>query len=562
MRILVTGGAGFIGSAVVRRAIGEGDEVLVLDKLTYAGNLASLAPVAASSRYAFVRADIGDRRAVKAALERFRPESVLHLAAESHVDRSIDAPAAFIETNVMGTFVMLSEALAYWRTLRGAASEGFRFLQVSTDEVFGSLGAEGSFSEDSPYRPNSPYSASKASADHLARAWRHTYGLPTLLTNCSNNYGPYHFPEKLIPLMIINALEGLPLPVYGRGENVRDWLFVEDHAEVLLEIVRAGRAGESYNIGGGSERRNLEVVETICDLVDELASGRRRGSRRDLISYVQDRPGHDLRYAIDEASKIAREIGWRRSARKSSKPGCAKTLRWYLDNPDWWWRDIRSGAYRGRAARASGLNRPLKGTGRGSCEWRCKTPKFPGVKVIKPAKHGDLPRLLLGGLQRGAVASKQAGLDLTFRAGQSFLVGGGRHDPWFAFSIASVRAAQTRASDAGSRARRRGGSQALFEDLRPPFRNRIVWGELGVAARNARRFRAWLLHAQRTNTTRCSTRSRTSTRPRTTSASLSTTPRSRSTGESISRGPSFRKRTAVSRGSPIFLSFSTDRACA
>jgi dTDP-glucose 4,6-dehydratase len=267
----------------------------------------------------------------------------MNLAAESHVDRSIDAPAAFIETNLVGSYVMLQASLEYWRGLDAAAKSVFRFHHISTDEVFGSLGSEGRFREDTPYAPNSPYSASKAGSDHLVRAWHHTYGLPTLLTNCSNNYGPYHFPEKLIPLMIINALEELPLPVYGRGQNVRDWLFVEDHAEALLEIVRVGRAGESYNIGGDSERRNLEVVETICDLVDELAPGRRRGSRRDLISYVQDRPGHDLRYAID-ASKTEREIGWR--PRHSFEAGLRKTVRWYLDNPSWW-RDIRSGAYCG-----------------------------------------------------------------------------------------------------------------------------------------------------------------------------------------------------------------------
>ena len=344
MRILVTGGAGFIGSALVRRIIESTEhEVLVYDKLTYAGNLASLAPVERDARYSFVRADICDPRAARDALQRFRPHWVMNLAAESHVDRSIDAPAAFIETNLVGAYVMLQASLEYWRGLNAAAKSAFRFHHISTDEVFGSLGSEGRFCEDSPYAPNSPYSASKAGSDHLVRAWHHTYGLPTLLTNCSNNYGPYHFPEKLIPLMIINALEDLPLPVYGRGQNVRDWLFVEDHAEALLEIVRAGRVGESYNIGGDSERRNLEVVETICDLVDELASGLRRGVRRALITYVQDRPGHDLRYAID-GSKTKREIGWR--PRHSFEAGLRKTVKWYLDNPGWW-RDIRSGAYRG-----------------------------------------------------------------------------------------------------------------------------------------------------------------------------------------------------------------------
>ena len=345
MRILVTGGAGFIGSALVRRIIESTEhEVLVYDKLTYAGNLASLAPVERDGRYSFVRADICDPRAARDALQRFRPHWVMNLAAESHVDRSIDAPAAFIETNLVGSYVLLQASLDYWRVLDAAAKSAFRFHHISTDEVFGSLGSEGRFREDTPYAPNSPYSASKAGSDHLVRAWHHTYGLPTLLTNCSNNYGPYHFPEKLIPLMIINALEDLPLPVYGRGQNVRDWLFVEDHAEALLEIVRAGRVGESYNIGGDSERRNLEVVETICDLVDELASGPRRGVRRTLITHVQDRPGHDLRYAID-ASKTKREIGWR--PRHSFEAGLRKTVQWYLDNPGWW-RDIRSGAYRGQ----------------------------------------------------------------------------------------------------------------------------------------------------------------------------------------------------------------------
>jgi dTDP-glucose 4,6-dehydratase len=344
MRILVTGGAGFIGSALVRRIIQQTrHEVLVYDKLTYAGNLASLAPVAGDPRYHFVRADICDPAAALSALERFRPQWVMNLAAESHVDRSIDAPAEFIQTNVVGAGVMLQASLHYWRGLDAAAKRDFRFHHISTDEVFGSLGAEGSFREDTPYAPNSPYSASKAGSDHLVRAWHHTFGLPTLLTNCSNNYGPYHFPEKLIPLMIINALEGLRLPVYGRGENVRDWLFVEDHADALLAIVGAGRVGESYNIGGHSERRNLDVVEAICDLVDELAPERRSSSRRDLISYVTDRPGHDLRYAID-AAKVTNEIGWR--PRQTFESGLRRTVLWYLDNRKWW-RDIRSGAYRG-----------------------------------------------------------------------------------------------------------------------------------------------------------------------------------------------------------------------
>ncbi len=344
MRILVTGGAGFIGSALVRYIIEETPhQALVYDKLTYAGNLRSLEPVSKDSRFAFLRADICDFTAARSALARFRPDLIMHLAAESHVDRSIDGPAAFIETNIVGTGVMLQASLDYWRGLDEAGRRGFRFHHISTDEVFGSLGAEGHFREDTAYQPNSPYSASKAASDHLVRAWHHTYGLPTVLTNCSNNYGPYHFPEKLIPLMILNALEGLPLPVYGRGENVRDWLFVEDHAEALLKVACEGRVGESYNIGGNSERRNIDVVEAICDLVDELAPKQRKASRRDLISYVTDRPGHDLRYAID-ASKVAREFGWR--PKNSFESGLRKTVQWYLDN-EGWWREIRSGAYRG-----------------------------------------------------------------------------------------------------------------------------------------------------------------------------------------------------------------------
>jgi len=342
MRILVTGGAGFIGSAVARRIVTETPhQVLVYDKLTYAGNLASLAPVADDRRFAFTRGDICDRPAVDRALKEFRPHWIMNLAAESHVDRSIDGPAEFIRTNVVGAGVMLEAALAYWKAAEPDIRGAFRFHQISTDEVFGSLGADGHFREDTAYAPNSPYSASKAASDHLVRAWAHTYKLPTLQTNCSNNYGPYHFPEKLIPLMILNALEGKPLPVYGRGENVRDWLHVEDHAEALLTVLERGRPGESYNIGGRAERRNLEVVEAICDLVDEFSP--RRGSRRDLITYVVDRPGHDLRYAID-AGKIERELGWR--PKRSFETGLRETVAWYLDNEPWW-TAIRSGAYRG-----------------------------------------------------------------------------------------------------------------------------------------------------------------------------------------------------------------------
>ncbi len=343
-RILVTGGAGFIGSAVARRILSQtAHAVLVFDKLTYAGNLASLEPVSRSANYRFVRADICDAKAVQRTLREFRPDIVMHLAAESHVDRSIDGPGAFIETNLVGTYTMLQAALDYWRSLPESERASFRFHHISTDEVFGSLGSEGSFREDTPYAPNSPYSASKAGSDHLARAWRHTYGLPVLITNCSNNYGPYHFPEKLIPLIILNALEGKPLPVYGKGENVRDWLFVEDHAEALLLVAQQGAPGECYNIGGRSERRNIDVVEAICDLIDEFAPAADGMRRRELIAFVHDRPGHDLRYAID-SSKIERELGWR--ARSTFETGLRKTVEWYLANRSWW-EAIRSGAYRG-----------------------------------------------------------------------------------------------------------------------------------------------------------------------------------------------------------------------
>jgi dTDP-glucose 4,6-dehydratase len=343
-RILVTGGAGFIGSAVARRIIRDTEhELLVFDKLTYAGNLASLAPVAASARYRFVRGDVCDAAAVREALEGFRPDWVMHLAAESHVDRSIDGPGEFIQTNIVGTYVMLQEALRRWRSLKGEAAAAFRFHHISTDEVFGALGETGLFREDTAYAPNSPYSASKAASDHLVRAWIHTYGLPAVATNCSNNYGPYHFPEKLIPLMILNALEGKKLPVYGRGENVRDWLYVEDHAEALLTVAERGRVGETYNIGGVNERRNIDVVHAICDLMDELAPDSSLGPRRGLIAYVEDRPGHDLRYAID-CSKIAAELGWR--PRETFETGLRKTAQWYLDNREWW-SNIRSGRYRG-----------------------------------------------------------------------------------------------------------------------------------------------------------------------------------------------------------------------
>ena len=308
-RFLVTGGAGFIGSAVVRHLLTATDyHVLVVDKLTYAGNLDSLALVKDRPNFKFVRADIVDAAKMRGVLASFQPDVVLNLAAESHVDRSIDGPAEFIQTNVFGTFVLLQEVLGYWRALPSGKVERFRFHHISTDEVFGSLGAEGLFDEDSAYRPNSPYSASKAASDHLVRAWHHTYGLPVIVSNCSNNYGPYHFPEKLIPLTILNALEGKPLPVYGKGENVRDWLYVEDHARALLLIAERGRVGESYNVGANCERSNIAVVRAICALMDELAPDA-VGPRERLITFVADRPGHDLRYAID-ARKIGEELGW------------------------------------------------------------------------------------------------------------------------------------------------------------------------------------------------------------------------------------------------------------
>ncbi|WP_306224682.1 dTDP-glucose 4,6-dehydratase [Bosea beijingensis] len=343
LRFLVTGGAGFIGSAVVRKLIAETEhEVCVVDKLTYAGNLASLEPVSRSNRYRFEQADIGDGERMKAIFLDFQPDIVMHLAAESHVDRSIDGPAAFIETNVVGSFTLLQEALRHFRALPEDRKARFRFHHISTDEVFGSLGTDGFFREDTAYQPNSPYSASKAASDHLVRAWHHTYGLPVVMTNCSNNYGPYHFPEKLIPLMIINALEGKPLPVYGNGLNVRDWLYVDDHADALLTVATTGKLGESYNIGGHNEKTNIEVVKTICALLDELRPDP-KGSRERLIAYVTDRPGHDARYAID-AGKIGRELGW--TPKETFETGLRRTVEWYLANAGWW-GDIRSGTYRG-----------------------------------------------------------------------------------------------------------------------------------------------------------------------------------------------------------------------
>jgi dTDP-glucose 4,6-dehydratase len=341
---VVTGGAGFIGSAVARHLIRHTPHrVVVVDKLTYAGDLASLSPVARDQRFTFVKADILDRDRMAALFEQVQPDAIMHLAAESHVDRSIDGPAAFIETNVVGTYTLLHAALDYWKLLPAARRDGFRFHHVSTDEVFGSLGPEGHFTEASPYDPRSPYSASKAASDHLVRAWHHTYGLPVVVSNCSNNYGPYHFPEKLIPLMILNGLEGRPLPVYGNGSNVRDWLYVEDHARALTLVATRGMPGESYNVGGNCERSNLDVVRAICALLDEMVPERTVASHADLITFVDDRPGHDQRYAID-ASRIRRELGW--EPEETFESGLERTVRWYLDNRPWWER-IRSGIYRG-----------------------------------------------------------------------------------------------------------------------------------------------------------------------------------------------------------------------
>jgi len=334
VKILVTGGAGFIGSAVVRMAIDHTPhEVVNVDRLTYAASLESVAAAARSPRYCFERADIADADAMRRIFELHRPDAVLHLAAESHVDRSIDGPGEFIQTNIVGTYVLLQESLRFWRSLPKEAAARFRFQHVSTDEVFGSLGDTGSFTESTPYDPRSPYSASKAASDHLVRAWHHTYGLPVVLTNCSNNYGPYHFPEKLIPLMIVKALAGEPLPVYGTGANVRDWLFVEDHAAALLRALEGGQPGQSYNIGGGAERTNLEVVTQVCALLDELVPGSTHAPHARLITYVTDRPGHDLRYAID-ASRARRELGW--APTQTFESGLRRTVEWYLANRDWW----------------------------------------------------------------------------------------------------------------------------------------------------------------------------------------------------------------------------------
>jgi len=354
LRILITGGAGFIGSNLVRMALTQGHQVLNVDALTYAGNLNSLADVADHPSYQFARIDITDASAVDRAVADYAPDAIMHLAAESHVDRSIDGPGQFIQTNVVGTYNLLQASLEYWRSLSSHAGDRFRFLHVSTDEVYGSLGPEGKFTERTPYDPHSPYSASKASSDHLARAWHDTYGLPVLVTNCSNNYGPYQFPEKLIPVVILKCLRGEPIPVYGKGDNIRDWLYVDDHCEALLEVATKGTPGETYNIGGNNEMRNIDLVRLLCDLMDELSprppitknqvpstKNQEHKKHSSLITFVTDRPGHDARYAID-ASKIKRELGW--SPQQGRETGFRKTVEWYLDNQAWW-QQILSGDY-------------------------------------------------------------------------------------------------------------------------------------------------------------------------------------------------------------------------
>ena len=346
MTLLITGGAGFIGSALIRHLIQNTDERVVnLDKLTYAGNLQSLAAVASNPRYTFEQADICDRAALDRIFAEHRPDAVMHLAAESHVDRSIDSAGEFIHTNIVGTFTLLEAARAYWGSLNDAQKAAFRFHHISTDEVYGDLhGTSDLFTETTPYAPSSPYSASKASSDHLVRAWQRTYGLPTLITNCSNNYGPCHFPEKLIPHIILNALSGKPLPVYGDGSQIRDWLYVEDHARALYQVVTQGKVGETYNIGGHNEKTNLEVVRTVCALLEELAPEKPAGVAKyeDLITFVKDRPGHDARYAID-AAKIGRELGWQ--PQETFDTGIRKTVAWYLENRDWW-QNVLNGSYR------------------------------------------------------------------------------------------------------------------------------------------------------------------------------------------------------------------------
>lgn len=343
MRILVTGGAGFIGSAVVRLAAeNPANEVFVIDKMTYAATRGSIASAEASARVKLIIEDICNAGRMTALMGEIRPHAVLHLAAESHVDRSISGPQAFVETNIVGTYNMLEAARAYWESLNSSVKDAFRFLHISTDEVYGSLGDDGLFTEETPYDPSSPYSASKAASDHLAKAWQRTYGLPVVVSNCSNNYGPYHFPEKLIPLVTLNALEGKPLPVYGKGDNIRDWLFVEDHARALMLLAARGRPGETYNVGGRNERTNLQVVEAICDELDRVRPGRE--PRRNLITFVADRPGHDQRYAID-ATKLESELGWR--AQENFESGLRKTVAWYLEN-EAWWAPLRKNVYSGQ----------------------------------------------------------------------------------------------------------------------------------------------------------------------------------------------------------------------
>ena len=356
MKVLVTGGAGFIGTSVVRHLLGDGASVVNLDKLTYAGSNPPLGALGEGGRYALEVADIADRAAVTRLFAQHRPDAVMHLAAETHVDRSIDRADDFIHSNLVGTFTLLEAARAYWDGLAGEAKARFRFHHISTDEVFGSLGPDGRFSEETPYRPNNPYSASKAGADHLARAWHRTYGLPVVMTNCSNNYGPWQFPEKLIPLMILNAIEGKKLPVYGSGGNVRDWLYVGDHAAALWAVVRQGRVGESYNIGGGEERSNLDLVRALCAILDEEVPQSPYHPHERLVSFVADRPGHDLRYAMDDA-KIRRELGWRPA--ESLATGLRRTVRWYLDNRQWW-EPIRSGRYRGERLGTGGAPREAR----------------------------------------------------------------------------------------------------------------------------------------------------------------------------------------------------------
>lgn len=344
MKLIITGGAGFIGSAVIRYVIRETDITLLnIDKLTYAGNLDSLSSVSPHPRYHFAQIDICDAPAIHKIFNEFQPDAIMHLAAESHVDRSIDGPAEFINTNIMGTYTLLEAARQYWQLLDSQRKTTFRFHHISTDEVYGSLGKTGVFTETTAYQPNSPYSASKASSDHLVRAWHHTFQLPVLTTNCSNNYGPYQFPEKLIPLMILNALEGKPLPIYGKGDNVRDWLYVDDHAKALYLVLKQGKIGETYNIGGHNEKTNLEVVQMLCAILDDLCADSPYKPHHSLMNFVTDRPGHDKRYAID-ATKIQQELGW--SPQETFETGLRKTVEWYLNNQAWWQR-VRDGSYRG-----------------------------------------------------------------------------------------------------------------------------------------------------------------------------------------------------------------------